>query len=66
MTNRPTHQFQMEFDSVQCNMALAITRAIKNFSRDKLHQELELKYLSPREKMVESIVFALQAPYFNK
>ena len=37
--------FSNRTDSVQCNMALAIKRAIKDSPCDKLHQELELKYL---------------------
>ena len=38
--------FSNKIESVQYNVALAITGAIKGSSRDKLHQELWLDYLS--------------------
>ena len=47
---------------MQCNVALAIKRAIKDSPCDKLHQELELKYLY-KKKMRESTVFAPQVPF---
>ena len=49
MTNLPTHCFPKKNESVQYNAALAITRAIKSSSREKLYQELRMEYLYQRK-----------------
>ena len=40
-----------KLQSVQCSAALAITRAIKGTSQEKLHKELGLEYLKLRRKL---------------
>ena len=51
LTNCQTHLFLKKIESVQCNVALAITEAFKSFSCDKLYQELRLEYLHQRRWM---------------
>ena len=45
MANLPMHHLPKKIESVQYNVALAITGAIKGSSREKLYQELGLEYL---------------------
>lgn len=44
-------KFSNKIESLQCNAVLAVTEALKNFSRDKLYQELGLEYLIQRRWM---------------
>ena len=58
MINLPTHHFPKKIESVQYNVAVAITGAIKGSSREKLYQELGLEYYY-QKKMGEKIVLVL-------
>ena len=46
--------FQQKMEPIQYNAALAITGAIRGFSREKLYQQLDLETLQERRWYIEN------------